>query len=251
MKRQSVLAPLLAIVLGVATLIALGIWQLERLAWKENLLATINSRLAEEAVPLAPRTEWATLSRDVDEYRRVTVSGTFDHTKESFVFFVLDEPHGKESGPGFLVMTPLRLDSGGTILVNRGFVPQSRKDTASRAEGNPVGSLTLTGLLRWSEARNWFSATDAPDKRIWYTRDIASIAAADGLADAAPFSIDAEASGPGGLPQGGETRVHLSNRHFGYALTWFGLAGALILVGGVFVHRRLTDKDSGIAQSAT
>ena len=120
------------------------------------------------------------------------------------------------------------------MIVNRGFTPE-RGGAVSR--GVAGETVTVTGPLREPEGRNPFTPSDEPMKRLFFARDPAAIAAALGLADAAPFTVDAEASGPGGVPQGGETRVTFPNRHLEYALTWFGLAGTLAVFFVVFAIR--------------
>ena len=154
----------------------------------------------------------------------VSVTGTFEHDKEARVFRPLDDPKGGPySGLGDLVLTPLRLPSGGVVVVNRGFVPADRVDPATRVAGQVAGPVTVTGLMREPESRNAFTPADQPENRLWYTRDPASIAAASGLAGVAPFTIDADKTVvPGGLPQAGETVLDIPNNHLSYALTWFG-----------------------------
>ena len=126
------------------------------------------------------------------------------------------------------------------MLVNRGFVPLDRMDAATRREGQVAGIVTVTGLLRLPEERSWFTPADDPARGIWQERDPAAIAKAYGLARAAPFFIDADASpNPGGLPQGGETKLVFPNRHLEYAITWFGLAFALLAVFVAFARKLL------------
>ena len=133
----------------------------------------------------------------------------------------------------------MRLDDGNRIIVNRGFVPLDRREPVTRLDGQIRERVTVTGLMRAPEERNWFTPADDPAKRIWYTRDTPSIARALDIANVAPFAIDAdEAPVPGGLPQGGATQINVPNNHLSYALTWYGLAATLAGVFGVFVWRR-------------
>jgi surfeit locus 1 family protein len=129
------------------------------------------------------------------------------------------------------------------VLVNRGFVPLDRADPATGREGNPEGEVEVTGLLREPEPRNAFTPADDAAKRLFFVRDPGPIAEALGVAPAAPFTIDADAGpNPGGLPQGGETRLAFPNRHLEYALTWYGLAGALLAVFMAFAWRTIRDE---------
>jgi surfeit locus 1 family protein len=156
---------------------------------------------------------------------------------------VLSEPKGRFSGQGYWVLTPLELGSGAIVIVNRGFVPIERKDPSTRREGQIEGPVTVTGFLRMPEVGNWFTPANKPARGAWYRRDPAEIARHFSLARAAPFMIDADAAAvPGGLPQGGETRLVFANTHLGYALTWFGLALALLGVFTVFAGQRLRGK---------
>jgi surfeit locus 1 family protein len=227
----------------LAILLSLGFWQLERLAWKEALIARVEARTKAPVAPLPPESEWSRLTPENDEYRRVSVSGRFHHDKEAFIYTIVsDKPEGF-SGPGYWVMTPLELASGAFVIVNRGFVPFDRKNPDTRREGQLAGAATVTGLLRMPEEGSYFLPANDPGKDAWYRRDPAGIAKARGLARSAPFTIDADATpNPGGLPQGGETRVVFTNNHLQYAVTWFGIALALVGVFAAFARQRFRQR---------
>lgn len=210
----------------------LGIWQVQRLFWKLDLIARVEARVHRDAVPAPPASQWPDISAEKDEYRHVTASGTFDHAKTVLVQAVT------ELGAGFWVMTPLARDDGSTILINRGVVPADRRDPASRAAGDLSDPVVITGLLRISEPGGGFlRSNDAVGGR-WYSRDVAAIAVAEGLGNVAPYFIDADATpNPGGLPVGGLTVVSFRNSHLVYALTWFALA-AMSVAGGWLIYRR-------------
>jgi ankyrin repeat protein len=115
------------------------------------------------------------------------------------------------------------------FLIDRGAVPERFLDPASRAAANPQGVVSITGVWRTPDPPGAF--TPAPDRarHIWYSRDVAGIAAANGLELAAPVVIDADATpNPGGWPRGGQTVVEFRNQHLSYAVTWFGLAVCLL-----------------------
>lgn len=236
---RSILWPGLFAVLALAILVSLGTWQLERLGWKEGLIRAVAERATGPALPLPPEAEWPGLDRDALEYRHVAATGIFRHEDEVRVFTDLPSPRGPAGGSGFWVMTPLALPDGSTVIVNRGFVPRDRAEAATRLAGQTAGPVTIAGLARWSEDRNLFTPADDAARGEWFTRDPLAIARARGIGRVAPFFIDAEASPPGGLPQGGETRLVFPNRHFEYALTWYGLALSLVGVFAVFAWRRL------------
>ncbi len=223
---------------ALAVLIGLGLWQLERLAWKNALIAQVAARTTAPAAPLPSESQWNNVGAD-DEYRRVTASGIFRYDREALLYTVEPEDR-RPGGAGYWVLTPLVLADGSTVVVNRGFVPFDRRDQASRREGQVSGIVTVTGLLRLPEEKRWFAPANDPGKGAWYRRDPAEIAAAFGLARVAPFVIDADAAAnPGGLPAGGRTRLVFSNNHLQYAVTWFGLALALVGVFAAFARQRL------------
>jgi surfeit locus 1 family protein len=237
---RGLIAPALLAAVGFAVLVGLGFWQLERRVWKEDLIARVEVRTKVPAAALMPEAEWPGVDAARDEYRRVTVRGRFQHAREAHVYTVLSEPRGRFGGQGYWVLTPLLLDNGAIVIVNRGFVPLERKNPATRAEEQIDGPVTVTGLLRMPETGNWFTPANDPMRGMWYRRDPREIAKHFNLARAAPFTIDADAtSNLGLLPQGGETRLVFPNHHLGYALTWFGLALALLGVFGAFALQRL------------
>lgn len=209
---------------GIAGFTALGVWQLHRLTWKLDLVARVEQRVHAAPVPLLARTAWPQVSDANDSYRRVSASGRFLHDRETLVQAVTDE------GPGYWVVTPLKMDDGIVVLINRGFIPPNRRDPATRAAGNPPGPVQVTGLMRMTEPKGGFLRTNDPAADRWYSRDVAAIAAARNLQDVAPFFVDADTmSVPGGWPKGGMTKISFDNNHLVYAVTWFTLA--LMLAG--------------------
>ncbi len=223
-----------------AALIGLGLWQLQRLAWKEALIRTVSERTVAPPVPLPPVRDWPGLEPDRYEYRRVSATGRFDHAQEVHLYRPLIEARGPYHGLGDLVLTPFHLAAGGTVVINRGFVPNERLDPATRAAGQVEGEVTITGLMRSPQTRNSFTPADDTARNQWFTVDPAAIARLYGIADVAPFVIDADAGlSPGGLPQGGETVLEFPNSHLSYAFTWFGLAAALVGVFAAFAFKQV------------
>ncbi|MBX4956101.1 SURF1 family protein [Rhizobium lentis] len=214
-----------------ATLIALGTWQVERLAWKRDLIARVEERVHASPVPAPARSDWAKVNAVADEYRRVTVAGTLANDKETLVYA------STALGPGYWVITPLMLADGTAVLVNRGFVPTDRRDPASRREGQLPGPIEITGLMRMTEPKGSLLQSNDVAADRWYSRDVAAIAQKCGLSAVAPYFIDADAAAnPGGLPVGGLTVIHFPNNHLVYAITWYGLA-AMVLALLVFIFR--------------
>lgn len=216
--------------IAVAVLVGLGTWQFERLGWKQDLIATLERRLAADPVPLPPAAEWPRLT-PADEFRRVTFTATFLHDKEALVYSAGSGLRRDVSGVGYFVFTPARLADGAVVLVDRGFVPEMRRDRAGRRDGDIAGPVALTGVLRWPETPGLFTPAADPAANQWFARDTASIALAKGLGSLPDFYIDQEApEPPGGLPRPGRLVPSLPNNHFGYMLTWYGLAAAAVAV---------------------
>lgn len=212
LRRLALLTGALAIFLAFC---ALGLWQVQRLAWKNDLIARVEARLAAAPVPAPGPSDWAGLAT-TDEYRRLSVEGRYAGGADTLVKAVTTR------GPGFWVMTPLTTPQGWTVLVNRGFVPDGARAEADRIL--PAGPVQVTGLLRLSQPGGAFLRSNQPQAGRWYSRDTAAIAATLGLSAAAPYFIDADARPDDRLPIGGLTVVSFRNSHLGYALTWFALA---------------------------
>lgn len=242
-RLRSLFWPAVATLLVVVILCALGVWQVERLAWKEDLIARVNARLTAAPIAAPSPPDWPHLDLAAAEYTPVTVAGTFLNDLEAHVIYTLTEPKGRLGGVGFMVMTPLRTDAGWIVYVNRGFVPREKIDPVTRSGGQIAGQTKVVGLLRRPAGRSWVGPADKAARNEWFSRDPALYAAAAGLprGDVAPYIIDAafDPALPGGLPQGGETVVSFPNNHLGYAITWFGLAVAAVGVFMAFAIGRL------------
>jgi len=224
--RRGLLIPSVAAVCVFAILIGLGVWQVKRLAWKEALIATVSERFAAPPAALPPPSDWARLDPADDEFRRVTVAAEFVNDKEALVYTTGSSLRA-DSGPGYWVFAPARF-RGGTVMVNRGFVPEDRKDPATRRAGEIAGPVTLVGVIRWPEQPGLFTPAGEPAKNLWFSRDSTAIAAAKDVGPVAPFYIDLESpSAPGGFPLAGALQPAFPNNHLGYAITWFGLAAVL------------------------
>lgn len=232
-KPRSTAAFLLWAALGLLACVGfveLGNWQVRRLAWKQALIARVDRRLAAPAEDAPPRAQWAALG-EKDAYRKLCLDGAFVSGKETLVQAVT------RLGPGWWVLAPLHTAQGDTVLVNRGFVDASHRDAASHTPAPGAGQVC--GLLRLSEPGGAFLRRNAPAQGRWYSRDVAAIAATQGLpaAEVAPYFVDAnDAPNPGGWPVGGLTVVQFRNSHLSYAATWYGLA--LLSLGGVALLSR-------------
>ena len=212
-----------ATVVMLAALIGLGTWQVQRLHWKQGLIAEVNRNLS---LPPMSLDRALAMGRDA-QYRRVALIGRFDHAKETYVF-------GTAAGAAvFHVVTPLVSDDGRVLLVDRGIVPPEKREPALRRAGQVEGLRRVVGVWRTPDPPGFF--TPAPDAahHLWYSRDVTAIAAACHLTLAAPVIVEADiAPNPGGWPQGGHTVVAFPNNHLQYAVTWYGLALTLL---GVYI----------------
>lgn len=216
-------------------LLMLGNWQVQRLHWKEGLLQEISDRRAMPPVSFTDILGMVAKGEPV-EYRPMTVSGIFDHTKERHFLATRD------GEPGYHIYTPLALEDGNILFVNRGFVPTEKRDPATRQAGNPQGPVTIHGLAREMLAGKPSSMVPDNDfvKNIFFWKDLYIMSRSAGLDPAMvlPFFVDADATpNAGGFPIGGVTIFDLPNSHLQYALTWYGLAAALVIISGIVLWR--------------
>ncbi len=249
---------------ALVVLVGLGTWQMSRKAWKEALVAQIEAGLDAGPVEVGPRLrdDWGPQRQSL-EYNRLRLAGRYLHGQERHLYAL-----GRE-GPGWHIVTPMVLDDGMVVLVNRGYVPDALKPASARPAGQMSGRVEVTGLLRLAERKAFFTPANDPDRNMWFWRDVTAMLRCDSsamkvktecealagigtggvgkpLRGAYPFVVDAEAepANPGGWPKGGATNLKIANRHLEYALTWYGLAVALIAFYLVFARGRLKSDDS-------
>ncbi|MCP4314682.1 MAG: SURF1 family protein [Hyphomicrobiales bacterium] len=236
--RSSVLVLLALVLPALAMLLLLGNWQLQRLQWKEGLIATIETRMKQKPVALEEIVAIWEQTGDVD-YLPVSIEGTFLHDNEQHFLAT----HDGQSG--WYVYTPLLLPDGRVIIINRGFVPYDMKDAANRSWTPIAGAVAIVGLARnpLAEKPGDLVPDNTPGDRTWYWKDFAAMAQAMGLqeTDLVPFFVDVSTTNGevSAGPVGSVTRVSLPNNHLQYAFTWFGLAAALIIVAGFYMWRAI------------
>ena len=238
LKPRSRSAKIIVSILGLVVfvcLLGLGNWQVQRLHWKEALLQEIADRRAMPPVSIADISTLVAKGEPV-EYRPVSATGTFDHTKERHFLATLD------GDAGYYIYTPMTLADGTFLFVNRGFVPMDKVDIATRQAGNPDGIVSIKGLAR--EKLTAKPSSIVPDndiaKNIFFWKDLDVMASSTGLdkSKLLPFFVDADATpNPGGFPVGAVTIFDLPNNHLQYAITWYGLAAALALVSASLIWR--------------
>jgi len=231
-KIMTRILPLGFALLGTIVLIGLGTWQLQRLAWKEGIIAQREAGLAKEPIDLPG---------DVDDwqafdFRKIGLRGAFRHDLEQ-----LFGARANNGVLGYHILTPLTRPDGLNVLVDRGWVPADQVDPAARKEGQPSGETSLKGIARYrlNDRQGWFTPDNDPAAKHWYSYDLNAMESALGL-DLAPLVLEADATpNPGGLPIGGRTQITLANNHLQYAITWYGLAVALIGVYIVFRRQQV------------
>lgn len=235
---RRLIVPGLLSVISLAILISLGLWQLQRKTWKEGLIATLQTQMAASPVPLAPSSRWAGMTRTESEFRRVTLRADFAaDVKPAYLYTGASALRADVKQPGYFVFVPATLPDGGTVVVNRGYVPADRKIEPA------AGAIEITGYVRWPETPGWFVSEHDAAGDIWFARDPAAMARLRGWGTVAPFYIDQEAPvPPGGFPKPGPLMVKLRNDHLGYALTWFGLAASLVAVFVAWARRERYNK---------
>lgn len=218
---------------------SLGIWQIERLSWKKDLIARVNARISAQAVPAPTPQQWPSITADKDEYRRIFVEGSFLQGKEVAVkaLTIL--------GSGYWQLVPLHTKNGAVIYINRGFVSDEDYKAGVLNQNIPADDVTVFGLLRMSEPDGFFLRPNEPEKNLWNSRDITAFADKQNLNNVAPFFIDADKSSvsnptSGKQPIGGLTVVSFPDNHLSYAITWFALA--LMVMGGTLFTWLYKDK---------
>ena len=222
----------------VAVCIGLGVWQVQRRVEKHALIAALTERLAAEPVLLPASSEWSKLTAPTDEFRRVHFRATYENGADAMVYSSGSAVRDDVSGPGTWAFIPARLESGEIVVINAGFVQNTMQDRAQQDRA-VVRLITgeaaeLTGYIRFPESAGLLTPSANAEKRLWFTRDHLAMARTIGWGNGgktiAPFYIDLEQPmPPSGNPKPGPLRVHLKDDHLQYAITWFALAGAVLI----------------------
>jgi len=231
----------------VALFVGLGVWQLQRRVEKHALIAALTERLAAAPGPLPSPSQWSSLTPAEDEFRRVSFVATYQPSPDAMVYSSGSALRDDISGPGTWAFMPAVLPSGETVVINTGFAQNTMQDRTrqDRAVARLIinAPVTLTGYIRFPEAAGALTPSENPAKRLWFTRDHLAMARALGWGEGgrpvAPFYIDLEQPVPAsGIPKPGPLEVHLKDDHLQYAITWFALAGAVVIAFGVWLRAR-------------
>jgi cytochrome oxidase assembly protein ShyY1 len=229
----------------VALFVCLGVWQLQRRVEKHALIAALSERLAAAPGALPSPSQWSALMPAGDEFRRVSFAATYESRPDAMVYSSGSGIREDISGPGTWAFMPTRLPGGETVVVNAGFVQNTMQDREQqdRAVARLITKqpVTLTGYIRFPEAAGLLTPPENLAKRLWFTRDHLAMARTlgwgDGGTPVAPFYIDLEQPVPAsGIPKPGPLDVHLKDDHLQYAITWFALAGAVVIAFGVWLR---------------
>jgi len=215
------LGPIVVGLGGLATLLGLGFWQVDRLDWKRGVIAEAERRLAQASVALP-----IDLDPERDDYMPVFAIGRFDG--DEFYHLTSQKP----KGPGFDVIAPFVMADGRRILIERGYVPQDSRDPATRSA--PTGEQRIEGFLRWPDDVNRFTPDPDSAKRIWYARNVPSLADA---AQTEPVMIVQAPTGAPDYPRGRAVEVRIRNHHLQYAITWFSVAAIWLVMTLIWVRR--------------
>lgn len=229
---------LLLAALVFASLLSLGVWQVQRRQWKLALIERVEQRVHASPIAAPDQAEWSAISRESSEYTRVQISGRFDDSRETLV------RASTELGSGFWVLTPMQTTAGFWVLVNRGFVSAAYSTPASHV--GSTGQQSINGLLRLSEPGGSFLQHNDVVAGRWYSRDVQAIAASVALdarpgastsVSAAPYFIDAAVSkNTQEWPRGGLTVLSFYNNHAIYAVTWFVLAAMVAAAAAYLLY---------------
>ena len=223
----------LVTLVALAILLGLGTWQLQRLAWKEDLLTRVAALQAATARPAGPVLANLADGADVGFVRvEADCPGL-----ASAPFLELYSLRGGQAGSRLISACPVAGGPYGTILVDRGFVADtvSMRPPVDRATAAPV---RVVGVLRAPEEASFVTPANTPDR--WFSRDVAAMARTLGAANPAPVFLMAETASNPDLPAlvPSPLPVEIANRHLEYALTWYGLAGALVGVYAAMLWKR-------------
>jgi len=225
----------------VMLFIGLGVWQLQRRVAKHALIAALTERLAATPGPLPAASQWSALTPAADEFRRVRFTATYAHASDAMVYSSGSAVRDDIFGPGTWAFQPAALPGGETVVINTGFVQNTMQDRAQqdRAVTRLVTDepVMLTGYIRFPEAAGALTLPENLAKRLWFTRDHLAMGRTLGWGEVAPFYIDLEQPAPpSGIPKPGALQVHLKDDHLQYAITWFALAGAVVIAFGVWLR---------------
>ena len=224
---RPLLVPTLTVLVALPILIGLGTWQVQRLHWKQGLIADLEARMAADPIAFPPQADWSIADWQALAFRTVSVEGRYLNEHEFHVF-----RQNQDGDAAYRLVTPLKLNAGGYVFVDRGFVPAPFKDPALRPDSRREGEVEVVGLVRAPEEEGYFDVVQNAESNEWTRRMPATFAEVADLAPVAPYLIEAEREEPKtvGLPIAEPAPLNIRNNHLEYAITWFSLAVGLVAV---------------------
>jgi len=233
----------------LTVLLGLGGWQVERLAWKTDLLARMDARRDAPPLLISGQTDIAALNRDRHEFHPAQFTGRFGDDVVFWFTQIENKPSGlaRLDAAGYHMLVPFMLEDGSAILVDRGFIPARLLDIP--APPPPQGLQNLSVILRWPDGRGAFDNADDQSRNLFYVRDPKAIGAHWQFA--LPPMLGEAAIANESWPRGGQTRFSMPNNHLQYAVTWFGLAIVLVIVSGLWHIRFLKSQRANAARGET
>jgi surfeit locus 1 family protein len=225
--------------IGLVILVGLGIWQVQRLHWKEGLLAQLAANSAARPVGLSAIEAMAAAGTD-PEFMRVRFTATYKHDAWKKMIATYD------GGQGWTVITPAVTPDGYAVIVDRGRIPGQRLETFDR----PEGEVDVLGVIRtYRRGQGFFDPANDPGNNLWYWWDVPAMLRDSALPDGVrpfPFVVQLLPEAAAEFPRPEEPRANLANNHLGYAITWFGLALTLLAVSGFYI-RELAKRRAAMA----
>jgi len=229
MKVKLPLIPTAFTVLALIVLLTLGTWQVQRLAWKNNLVNEINKNSALPPIDFP----YGNVDIEALKYRRVIISGHFLHDKEVHLFTGARVMNGD---PGYNIFTPLENKNGEVVLVDRGWVPTKKKERESRPEALIDGEVSLVGMLHSGETKGRFTPDNNISKNLWFWLDIPTIAGFTGkhIDNVYVRALD-DGADSAGLPIAGKATTEIRNDHLQYAVIWYSFAIILLIIYRIYI----------------
>ena len=211
-------------------LICFGTWQLKRMEWKAQLITDFQSRIMAPPIRLPAKPVGPEL-----EFRRLEITGYFNHDLE-----VLMTGRTQNGRIGFHIVTPFILNDGRTILINRGWIPESLREPNKRLITLKKGLITILVIMRFPRKKGYFVPENEPEKGTWFSIIPSQIALHQGMKGRVETDFYFTSIGGANdakIPIPISTEINLHNRHLGYAITWYGIACSLLIIYLAFHYK--------------
>lgn len=223
--RPRLIPSIITLVCFIA-LCALGTWQMQRLAWKTELITQIENGMTAAPLDLSNTSLSEPIARY--DYRRAKITGHF--LPDKALYLAAREIESNQFG--YQILMPFVTDHGVVFLVSRGWIP-----SAMKGQGNipsiSADTQTIIGVLRTPKGRPFMMPDNRADENFWLWVDLPAMASALGIASLAPVYMNLDATDDAqALPKGSQTRLNFTNNHLIYAFTWYSMALILLFIFG-------------------